>query len=100
MPSVVIYVAVVMLFLGAAPLPYGYYMLLRIVVTIVFIWSAYVSYVRKRKIIPWIFCLGAIMFNPLFKIYFPKELWAIIDVAAGVFLLVNKKHLQKLSDVD
>ena len=85
MPSSVIYVAVVMLFLGAAPLPYGYYMLLRIVVTIVFIWSAYVSYVRKRKIIPWIFCLVAIVFNPLLKIYFSKEMWAVVDVAAGVF---------------
>jgi len=98
MPSSVIYVAVVMLFLGAAPLPYGYYMLLRIVVTIVFIWSAYVSYVRKRKIIPWIFCFVAIVFNPLLKIYFSKEMWAIVDVAAGVFLLLNKKHLQEFSD--
>ncbi|CAC5851372.1 hypothetical protein [uncultured Gammaproteobacteria bacterium] len=47
MPITVIYIVAAMLFLGAAPLPYGYYMLLRLAATGVFIWAAIVAH-KKR----------------------------------------------------
>jgi len=47
MPVTVIYIAAVMLFIGAVPMPYGYYMLLRFVATGVFAWAAFVTYERK-----------------------------------------------------
>ena len=50
MPVAVIYITAGMLFLGAAPLPYGYYMLLRLVVTGVCVWAAFVSYERKLAV--------------------------------------------------
>ena len=94
MPVAVIYIVATMLFIGAAPLPYGYYTLLRLVVTGVFIWAAFVSYERKYDILPWVFGVGAILFNPLIKIHLPKELWMVIDVATGIFLLVVKAKIQ------
>ena len=95
MPIPVIYIVTIMLLIGAAPLPYGYYMLLRIVVTAVFVWAAFVSYERKHEVLPWLFVLGAILFNTLIVIHLPKELWAAVDVAAAIFLFANRKSIQK-----
>ena len=92
MPKPVIYIAAVLLVLGAAPLPYGYYQLLRIVATIVFVWAASVSFGREYTALPWVFALLAILFNPVVKIYLPKEMWSIIDIACGVFLAVSARH--------
>lgn len=94
MPLPVIYIAVTMLFIGAAPLPYGYYMLLRLIATGVFAWAAFVSYERKNQWLPWIFGLLAVLFNPIVKIHLPKELWVVVDIGAGVLLLASKRHIQ------
>ena len=55
MPITVIYIVAAMLFLGAAPLPYGYYMLLRLAATGVFIWAAIV--VHKKTMQSFLGCL-------------------------------------------
>lgn len=95
MPVTVIYITAVLLILGAAPLPYGYYMLLRILGTGVFIWAALISYERKNTVLPWIYVFLAIIFNPLIKIYLPKELWVTIDVGAGLLLLCTKTKIEQ-----
>lgn len=95
MPAAVIYIAVTMLFIGAAPMPYGYYMLLRFVATGVFAWAALISYERKNQSLPWVFGLLAILFNPILKIHLPKEFWAFIDIGAGALLLLTKRHVQQ-----
>ena len=87
LPKPVIYIAALLLFVGAAPLPYGYYSLLRIVATIVFVLAALVSLNREYKVLPWIFAVLAILFNPILKIYLPKEMWIFIDIACGIFLV-------------
>lgn len=99
MPAVVIYMCAVMLFIGAAPLPYGYYNLLRLVACGVFAFAAFVSFNRKNNTLPWVYGLVAILFNPIIKIYLPKEIWALVDIAAGILLLatannvkINTKH--------
>lgn len=95
MPVAVIYIAAAMLFIGAAPLPYGYYMLLRLVATGVFIWAALIAYERKNASLPWVYGVLALLFNPLIKIHLPKELWAVVDVSSGVLLLATKSVIQK-----
>ena len=94
MPIAVIYIAATLLFIGAAPLPYGYYMLLRLVATGVFIWAAFVAYERKHKSLPWVYGVLVVLFNPVIKIHLPKELWAVIDVGSGIFLLATKVTIQ------
>ena len=95
MPPIVIYVAVGMLWIGAAPLPYGYYTLLRLVVTIVFVWAAYVAYQGKQNMLLYVFGLLALLFNPIIPIYLDKTLWAVIDIAAGIFLLATLRHIRQ-----
>jgi hypothetical protein len=99
MPIAVIYITAALLLIGAAPLPYGYYTLLRIVATGVFVWAAYISHERKNEVLPWIYVISAIIFNPIIKIHLPKELWAIIDIGAGILLLCTKTKIeQKVSN--
>lgn len=95
MPERLIYITTGLLFLGALPLPYGYYMLLRLVACGVFAWAAFITYERNEEILPWVFGILAMMFNPIFKIHFPKELWAVIDVCSGVFLLLASKKFTR-----
>ena len=94
MPTAVIYITATMLFLGAAPLPYGYYMLLRLVACGVFAFAAFVAFDRKRKALPWVYGFMALVFNPIIKIHFPKEMWAVVDVASGILLLATTKAVK------
>lgn len=94
MPAAVIYICSAMLFIGAAPLPYGYYMLLRLVAFGVFAYAAYVAYEKKSKTLPWVYGFMALVFNPIVKIHFPKEMWAVVDIAAGLLLLATAKQVK------
>lgn len=95
MPLAVIYIAAALLFIGAAPMPYGYYMLLRLIATGIFIWAAFLAYERKHESLPWVYGVLAILFNPLIKIHLPKELWAVVDIGSGILLLVTKSTIQQ-----
>jgi len=94
MPIAVIYAAAAMLFLGAAPLPYGYYMLLRLVACGVFAFAAFIAFDRKHKVLPWVYGFVALVFNPIIKIHFPKEMWAVVDIASGILLLATAKAVK------
>jgi hypothetical protein len=90
----VIYACAVMLFVGAAaPLPYGYYTLLRLVACGVLAYAAFLAAHRKHKLLPWVFSLLALLFNPIVKVHLPKELWVLVDVVAGVVLLATTKKI-------
>lgn len=93
LPKPLIYIAATLLFLGALPLPYGYYMLLRFVACGAFAWAAFITYENNEEVLPWVFGILAVLFNPIFKTHLPKELWAVVDVCSGVFLLAVSKKL-------
>lgn len=94
MPIAVIYAAAAMLFLGAAPLPYGYYMLLRLVACGVFAFAAFIAFDKKHKVLPWVYGFMALVFNPIIKIHFPKEMWAVVDITSGILLLATAKMIK------
>jgi hypothetical protein len=93
MPVAPIYIISALLFLGAVPLPYGYYMLLRIAACGFFIWAAVITYEKQSQYLPWVFGLLALLLNPIIKIHLPKELWAAIDIASAIFILVVRQKL-------
>jgi hypothetical protein len=93
MPVAPIYIISALLFLGAVPLPYGYYMLLRIAACGFFIWAAVITYEKQSQYLPWVFGLLALLFNPIIKIHLPKELWAAVDIASAIFILVVRQKL-------
>ena len=81
----------VLLLLGIFQLPYGYYQLLRIVVTISSGISAYKAYENENQGLCIAFALVLILFNPIIPIYLNKEIWIPIDIIVGIFFGINGK---------
>lgn len=94
MPIQIILVTIVILLLAAAPLPYGFYMLVRIVAVIVFSWAAVISVKRTHITLAVIFGLAAILFNPLFKVHLDKNIWLVLDILAALLLLATMKKIK------
>ena len=86
--SAIFLVAAITLFIGIVEMPYGYYQLLRWFTCGVGAYGAYISYEKKK--IEWVWILGviALIFNPIFRFYFAKETWKILDFAGGIIFLI------------
>jgi hypothetical protein len=67
--------------------PYGFYQLLRIVVTGTAGYVA-VQTVNRRQFWPWIMGGIAILFNPILPISFTREQWQPIDFGVAVIFLI------------
>ena len=82
-------IVAVLLCLGVLSLPYVYYTLLRIIVTISAIINVYTFLEESNMEKVYLFGFLAILFNPLIPIYLGKELWILIDLAAaGTFFFL------------
>jgi hypothetical protein len=73
--------------IALADLPYGYYQLLRIVVTGCASWIAVGFHYRKTFIGAAIFGVMAIIFNPIMKIHMERDVHAIFNVVSAVLLI-------------
>ena len=93
MPKIVVYLAIGFLVLAVLPLSYGYYTLLRLIVFGVFGWAAYISFDRNEEILPWVFIVLALIYNPIIKVYLPKETWTVINLLSAAFLVFNQRKL-------
>ena len=71
-------------FLAVAPMPYGYYTFMKIIVFLSAGYEAYIGYqTRQKGVWPWMWGIVAIVFNPLFPITMTKEIWAVTDILIG-----------------
>ena len=87
-----IIICIAALFLFAALIdgwPYGFFTLLRFVVFAATAYVAWMAYEQQREKWIWIFGFLAILFNPFFPIYLNRDLWSIIDLVTGLFLVVS-----------
>lgn len=92
-PPLVIALALGVLILGIAPMPYGYYTLLRLVAMAAFVWAAIVSNQRKHDALPWVFALAAILLNPIIKVHLDRSVWMWANIGAAVLLLGSARHI-------
>lgn len=79
-------------FLFLAPFgdwPYGFFTLLRFVVFATSAYIAWMSYEAKKEKWVWIFGFLAVLFNPFIVIHFNREIWSVIDLIVGVFMIVS-----------
>ncbi|NMW18360.1 MAG: hypothetical protein HKK66_04905 [Chlorobiaceae bacterium] len=93
MPVQVIYITALLLFLAIFPLPSEFFSLLRIVAAGTFAWGAYRNFSKKMLLLPLVYTLFAILFNPIMEINLAKEMWIPIDLVAAVILLATKNHI-------
>ena len=77
-----------LLLLCLAPMPYGYYILIRYVSMVVFGFMAY-RYVKENKVTLTVtFGALALLFQPFFKISLGRIIWNIVDVFVAILLIV------------
>lgn len=78
----------VLLLLCLAPMPYGYYQLVRIVAMIGFAIMAYQYYEKENVPLAISFCGLALLFQPFIKVALGRTLWNIVDVIVAVVLVI------------
>lgn len=69
--------------------PYGFFMLLRIVICGTTAYLAWLAYRYKKEFWKWAFGFIAILFNPFFPVHLGRELWLLIDLITAVFLIAS-----------
>jgi hypothetical protein len=91
LPRFVWIVPTILLCFALARLPYGYYALLRIVVCVAAGFLAWSEYQQIRRLSGWgvALALAAVIFNPIIPVYLTRGVWAYIDLAVAVLLMVH-----------
>lgn len=76
--------------------PYGYYQLLRLIVTGYAAWIAFHSAALSR--LPWLWVFGfiALLYNPLFKISMSRDAHAVENVATAVAVVIELLRARRL----
>jgi len=69
-------------------MPYGYYILIRYISTVIFGFMAYKYYKNKKNELCITFIILALLFQPFVKIPLGRKIWNIIDVAVATFLTI------------
>lgn len=87
--KVVKIILAVLLLLCLLHMPYGYYQLIRFIATGSFLFLGFNSNMRSEKNFVFLYLGLAILFQPIFKIAFGRELWNIIDVVVAIFLIAS-----------
>ena len=84
-----IIISIIMLFLAIAKgLPYGYYVLLKIVVCSTATYSALFAYQQEKR--AWVWIMGSVgfLFNPIMRMPLHKTDWGFFDLASGIIFVV------------
>jgi hypothetical protein len=87
-----------MLLLCLAPMPYGYFMLVRFVMMVACGLMAYRYFLIKKSIAAWVFVILSVLFQPIYKIVLGRGIWNVVDVIVAVFLIilyVMEKRLER-----
>jgi len=93
------YICVALLLMGPDQFPEGYGIWLRIIVCCFFVSAAIIAHERNYDVLTLLFLFISILFNPVFKLDMPKDVWAMVDIGAGILLLSTAKSLRRLKAV-
>ncbi len=88
MTKYITFILAAMLLLCLAPLPYGYYMLVRWAAMVVFAVLALDYYSKNKKELAVTFGALALLFQPFIKIALGRTIWNIVDVIVAILLIV------------
>lgn len=81
-------VLAVLLLLCLLDMPYGFYILIRYVATVVFSYMAYSYCQENKKELAIVAGALAILFQPFIKFALGRFVWNVVDVVAAVALIV------------
>lgn len=84
--------------IAAFDLPYGYYQMLRLVVTGYACYMAYVYFKNEVSSWGWTFSFVALLYNPIFLITMSKEIHTVVNLATAIFIIFERYKLRKFAD--
>jgi hypothetical protein len=79
--------AVLLLIAAAGKHPYGFYMVLRLVITVGAVYWAWRVYKVGQRAWTWMFVAVALLLNPFLPIRMQRTQWQPIDLYLGIFLI-------------
>ena len=88
MKKVLLIIMAVLLLVCLAPMPYGYYQLVRFIAMAVFAYLAYDYYKLNKVGVSYAFVALALLFQPFLKIALGRLVWNVVDVAVALMLIV------------
>ena len=90
-PALIRLIPAGMLVLAVGPWPYGYYMLLRVIVFAGGLLLAALTYQRVKQFTIWIglFLIVAIVFNPIVPLHLTREAWLVLDLAGAALFATH-----------
>ena len=77
--------------IGLLPMPYGYYMLSRLIVSGCALYYAIKSHRSKDTVSLWLFGFIVVLYNPLIPISLgSKALWMIVNIPTIIYFYMNR----------
>ena len=89
-----------LLLICLAPMPYGYFMLVRLVAMVAFGVMAYRYYESNKAVAAGVFGMLALLFQPVYKIALGRVAWNVVDVVVAgllISLYLMEKRIEKKS---
>ena len=93
MPVQVVYLTAVLLLLGLFPFNDDFFAFLKITASGTFAWGAYRNFGKKKVLLPLVYSLFTILFNPVIDIHLAKEIWMVADLAGAILLFFTREHI-------
>lgn len=87
MNKLVIFLAIVLL-LCLAPMPYGYFILVRFIAMVGFGYMAFQYFKQRKEALSWSFVTLALLFQPFAKVGLGRTVWNIVDVVVAIGLII------------
>ena len=93
-----IIISIIMLFLAILPFPYGYYMLIRLVICVTAIYVAYNAKNLNKQSWMWTMGFIALLFNPIILIPFDRVTWSLVDLVVAILFIIFLVKIKNLTE--
>lgn len=90
-----LYIPVALLLVAILNLPYGYYEMLRIVITVFAVFFAFKLSTIKQNGLMLIMIAIIVLFNPISPMHLDKGLWMILDVVSAIVFLISLSRISE-----
>jgi FtsH-binding integral membrane protein len=90
--------AIMLLWALVSANPYGYYVLMRIVLCAIFVFLAVKAHELNRVGWVWVLAITAALYNPIIRVHLNREIWSAVNVATIVLLTVTVVVLRKKNE--
>jgi hypothetical protein len=95
-PPIAQIVGVAMLAWALVPAnPYGYYILLRIVLCGIFVFLAVKAHEQKQVGWVCVLTIAAVVYNPIFRVHLNRVIWTVVNLVTIVLLIATVFALRR-----